>query len=45
MLYSFLKRHVPANRLAGIWEVETRPMTPYRFAHYVAHYEGAPNPK
>jgi hypothetical protein len=44
MLRQFLGRHLPPARVEAILAQETRPIMPFRYAHYVAHFSGAPNP-
>lgn len=44
-LRTFLQsRNIPQGVIDNILRTEPRPMTPYRYAHLVAHYSGGPNP-
>ena len=44
MLRRFLARHLSPAQVEVIMRQETRPIMPFRYAHYVAHFTGAPNP-
>ena len=45
MLRSLLARHLPPDRVAANLASEARPITPFRYAHFVTHFEaGGPNP-
>jgi hypothetical protein len=44
LLRQFLSRHLPPDRVRALLASETRPIMPARYAHYVAHFSGGPNP-
>jgi hypothetical protein len=44
-LRTFLRsKGVTAEKIDAMMALEPKPVTPYRYAHIVAHYSGAPNP-
>jgi hypothetical protein len=45
MLRRFLGQHMSPSTVEATMALETRPIMPFRYAHYVAHYTGHPNPK
>lgn len=44
MLRRLLSQHMPPDRVAHTMTSETRPIMPFRYAHYWAHFNGGPNP-
>jgi hypothetical protein len=44
MLRQFLRQHMSAEAVERILAQEIRPIQPFRYAHYVAHFTGGPNP-